>query len=255
MSSWLKGINRLLSVAKVQLRPLPQAHHADAFEEQRRLLANRKVQMVFDVGANVGVTAKRYAGLFPDAQIHCFEPFPESHKALTDAFPSSERVRTHALAVSAEVGTRTLYVNKASVTNSLFPTSDIYRERHARSDITTTTGSITVPTTTLDEFCAQRAIEHINVLKLDIQGGELLALRGAERLLRAAAIDVIYSEVNFSPIYEGQAYFHELAPLLLERGYHLYDLFPLTYTRRGIVSWTDALWISSEIERSMPAVQ
>ncbi|HKO91318.1 MAG TPA: FkbM family methyltransferase [Polyangiaceae bacterium] len=255
MSVWLRAINRVLNGAHVQLRQLPQGHHADAFEEQRRVLARRKVQVVFDVGANVGVTAKRYAGLFPEAQIHCFEPFPDSHDALTRAFPSSQRVHAHAVALSAEVGTRTFYVNKASVTNSLFPTSETYRERHARSDITTTTGSITVPTTTLDEFCSQHGIEHIDVLKLDIQGGELLALRGAERLLRASAIDVIYSEVTFSPIYEGQAFFHDLAPLLFERGYHLYNLYPLTYTRNGLASWTDALWISRSIERALPAVQ
>ena len=121
----------------------------------------------------------------------------------------------------------------------------------ARSDITSNTGSVTVPTTTLDQFCAEHEIKHINVLKLDIQGGELLALRGAQRMLAAGAIDLIYSEVSFSPIYDGQAFFHDLAPLLLGYGYPLYNLFPLTHTRNGIVSWTDAIWISSEMERGL----
>src|SRR5688572_10979739 len=78
MSKWIRAINRVLGAAGVELRRLPPGHHADAFEEQRRLLADRSVHTIFDVGANVGVTATRYAHLFPDATIHCFEPFPES---------------------------------------------------------------------------------------------------------------------------------------------------------------------------------
>jgi FkbM family methyltransferase len=251
MSKWVRAINRLLDGASLELRRLSLGHHSDAFEEQASLLAGRRVHTVFDVGANIGVTARRYAELFPDASVHCFEPFPDSHRALLVAFPPPGRVQAHAMAVADAVGERTLFVNKASVANSLLPSSAVYQERYARHDITTTTGSVTVPTTTLDQFCVQHEIQHINVLKLDIQGGELLALRGAEQMLRAAAIDVVYSEVSFSPIYEGQAFFHDLAPLLLGHGYHLYNLFPMTYTRNGIVSWSDAIWISSKIEREL----
>lgn len=241
----------MLKSAGVELRQLPPGHRADAFDEQRDLLSGHSVSTVFDIGANVGVTARRYAELFPEASIHCFEPFPESHAALQAAFPAPHRVQTHAMAVCDAIGSRTLFVNKASVTNSLFPTSDLYRERYARSDITTPTGSVTVPTTTVDQFCREHAISHINVLKLDIQGGELLALRGAERMLAASAVDLVYSEVNFSRIYDGQAFFHDLAPLLLGHGYQLYNLFPLTHTRNGIVSWSDAIWVSAAIEREL----
>lgn len=242
-------MNRVLGSLSLELRRVSRGHHSDAFREQRGLLAGEYVHTIFDVGANVGLTARRYRNLFAQAQIHCFEPFPESHRALLEAFPAPGRVHVHPLAVSDRVGSRTLFVNKASVTNSLFPTSSVYRDRYAKSDITTPTGSIAVSTIRLDEFCSERRIAHINILKLDIQGGELLALRGAERLLASAAIDVIYSEVNFSPIYEGQSYFHDLAPVLLGHGYQLFNLYPLTYARNGVVSWSDALWISRDLER------
>lgn len=253
MAKWIRWVNRVLEGAGVELRQLPPGHRADAFEEQRELLASHDVHTIFDIGANVGVTARRYAQLFPGATVHCFEPFPDSYAALRAAFPASAPVRTHALAVCDAVGTRTLFVNKGSVTNSLFPTSDLYRERYARSDITTPTGAVTVPTVTVDQFCAEHGISHINVLKLDIQGGELLALRGTERMLASASVDLVYSEVNFSRIYEGQAFFHDLAPLLLGHGYQLYNLFPLTHTRNGIVSWSDAIWVSPTLERDLTA--
>jgi len=41
---------------------------------------------------------------------------------------------------------------------------------------------ISVETTTLDDII--RDIDHVNVVKLDLEGAELLALQGASRLLR-----------------------------------------------------------------------
>lgn len=69
--------------------------------------------------------------------------------------------------------------------------------------------SITVPGTRLDDFVAGRNLGRINLIKMDIEGAELNALRGCERLLTAAEPPVIVFE------------FHRIAAERM--GWHLKD--------------------------------
>ena len=57
---------------------------------------------------------------------------------------------------------------------------------------------------TLDEYALSKGIQHIDILKMDVQGSELNVLKGAENLLKSNKIDIIYSEVWFKAAYEGQ---------------------------------------------------
>jgi FkbM family methyltransferase len=52
-----------------------------------------------------------------------------------------------------------------------------------------------VQTTTLDCYCAKRRIEHIDVLKVEIESAELRVLRGAADLLEREAIDLLVLDV------------------------------------------------------------
>ena len=54
---------------------------------------------------------------------------------------------------------------------------------------------ITVKTQTLDDFCLEKKIEFIDVLKIDTEGNELNVLDGAKRLLSENRIKIIYTEI------------------------------------------------------------
>jgi hypothetical protein len=110
---------------------------------------------------------------------------------------------------------------------------------------------IAVPVTTLDEYCHRRAIERIAVLKMDIQGAELAALRGAEALLRDHRIDAIFTETFFVPHYEGGCLLHELWGHLATHGYGLYTLFPSREGRNGQLRLGDAIFISPELRATV----
>ncbi len=218
----------------------------DAFDDQRVLLTADTPRVILDLGANVGATAMRYAKLFPGATVHAFEPFPETYLRLRTAVGNAKNVQTHALAIADASGTRTFFFNQGHTTNSLLPVAESYNETLSNSDETKPVGQVEVPTSTVDAFCELQGISHVDVLKMDIQGGELMALRGAANML-GRDIDLIYSEVNFSKIYEGQASFHELCELLTGYGYILLELYPLNYARNGAANWTDAIWINPQL--------
>ena len=58
------------------------------------------------------------------------------------------------------------------------------------------TGAGDIEVTTLDEYCSEKGIEKIDLWKLDMEGGEEAALRGAKDLLRRKAIKALVVETD-----------------------------------------------------------
>jgi FkbM family methyltransferase len=215
----------------------------DPFLHQQRLLAHGPVEVVFDLGARVGKTVARYRKLFPSAHIFCFEPFDDSYAVLTRTHQDASRVKPQKLAVSDTCGTQAFHCSDQSDMNSLLPLS-------SNAGLLTTASAnrvITVETVTLDTFCAQHRLDRIQILKMDIQGAELKALRGAAGLLERQAIDLVYTEMNFGHLYEGQGTFHDVSRLLGIYSYNLYGLYNIAYSRNGPIGWADAIFISPQL--------
>ncbi len=212
----------------------------DAFADQRALLSGERVERIFDVGAHRGETAARYIKLFPKATVYGFEPFPDSIAELRRKFENEPSVMPFQLAVSGSSGSQSFYVNRDSFTNSLLPALD----REGYDQIAT----LDVSSTTIDEFCEDESIDDLSILKMDIQGGELRALEGASRMLKRAAISIIYTEILFAPLYRGQAFFYEIYDLLSSHRYSLFDLYNFAYRQSGQVAWADAIFVSPGLQ-------
>jgi hypothetical protein len=73
---------------------------------------------------------------------------------------------------------------------------------------------------TLDSFCADNDIHQIHLLKLDVEGHELAALKGATRFLQAGRIDFIQFEFGGCNI-DARTFFQDYYYLLTDQ-YRLY---------------------------------
>ena len=62
----------------------------------------------------------------------------------------------------------------------------------------------------------------IDLLKIDVQGAELMVLRGAEKTL--STVRFVLTEISFKPLYEGSAVFSQVYDLLTARGFGLIAL-------------------------------
>ncbi len=182
--------------------------------------------------------------------IHSFEPFESTFRTLAENCRGDDRIEPHRLAVADASGSRTFYSNAESVTNSLLPNSEA-ASRALHETLIEPAGSVEVSATTLDDFCAGRSIDRVNILKMDIQGGELMALKGASRMLEAKAIDLIYSEVLFAELYAGQADFHDICRFLGGRDFTLYGLYNLHPGRDSVLAWGDAIFIAPRIRQAL----
>jgi FkbM family methyltransferase len=106
-----------------------------------------------------------------------------------------------------------------------------------------------VQTVALDECLAGNGVPRADFIELDVQGGELDVLVGAERTLDATL--GIQAEVEFAPMYVDQPLFADIDGFLRGRGFQLYDLSRYHVRRsnaagnptRGQLLWGHALYL------------
>jgi len=218
-----------------------QSFKDDPFMRQREIVTAAE-PVIFDVGANVGDVTLRYRELFPTAKLYCFEPFPESFAILRQRFEGNPDVHLFEEAVGEVAGVKTFYINHNRDTNSLLKPkkSGLSSDREVANR-----GVIEVPCTTLDAFVTRHSIGHIDVLKMDIQGGERAALAGAKETLAARKIKCVYCEVYFVEQYEAQPLFHDTATWLYGFGFTLQDIYAPVYGH-GNLAWADAMFVLKE---------
>ena len=214
------------------------AFKENAFEKQQAIL-HKPAKLILDVGANRGDTMRMYRSLFPEAVIYGFEPFPETVSILRERTVGDANMRVMEYAVSNDIGESVFYHNQNVDTNSLLKSGTIGLSSDSQVK---NKGEIRVNTITLDAFCQQESIDFIDILKLDIQGGEMLALQGAASLLATQRIGLIYTECYFRKQYEHQPMYHDLAIFLEPFGYVLQDFYNPIYGN-GSLAWCDAVFI------------
>ncbi len=233
-----------LRTANIEAR---RAAPHDAKGIQRQLLAQAEARHIIDAGAYYGEWTAFYRAAFPAATVHAFEPFPASLAALRAKFAHDPRVKIIPAALSDTPGERTFHSNNDAPTNSLLAAHERVGELLAEPELVAPRERLRVQVTNLDTYAQQEKIDRIAVLKMDIQGAELSALRGAHALLRGSRIDLIYSEILLAPHYKDQPHYFELCKALHDLGYALFGLYNLFPQPSGRMGWCDAIFLSPPI--------
>jgi FkbM family methyltransferase len=188
------------------------------FLEQKKLV-RATAPIIIDAGANVGQTTERYLRVFPRARIHAFEPNPPIFAKLRKAHGRKRNVVLNQLALGAKEEMADLLVGNHPGTSSLLPKNELL------SPAWRFNSSVPVDVTTLDDYTRTRAINRINILKMDLQGYELEALHGGARLLSHRKIDIVFLEVMYKPLYLGAPKASELHAFLIQAGFRLHSRY------------------------------
>jgi FkbM family methyltransferase len=151
----------------------------------------RPGMIVLDAGANIGYFAAKCVGMIkPGGHVFSFEP-SATCLALAERIGQLHGSRERTLipqAISDSVGTSIFYDTPRVITKGYACLSGT----HLPSDRVEHPVSIT----TIDTFCTERGISHVDLLKLDIEGSEVPALRGSVRMLEEGRIAAIIVEMN-----------------------------------------------------------
>ena len=204
-------------------RNLKSNGESNSFLAQKKLLKDNQSPLIFDIGANIGQTAKEYISIFKNPQIYCFEPDPSAFGILQELFKNNNKIKCNQLAISNQTEVADFFIMGENCGwNSMLP-------ENPNSFTPKSLTSIKVNTSTIDLFCENHRIDCIDILKLDIQGAELKALQGAQKMLEQHKVRYIYTEADFADLYLDQSTFYDVATFLHLFGYRTYGLYNLYY--------------------------
>jgi FkbM family methyltransferase len=123
-----------------------------------RVPADRPVRTILDLGANVGISVRYLLARFPGARVIAVEPDPRLLPRLQANVDGLPTVTVHAAAVAPSAGTATLFSTREGWSSSLSPAA----------------GGRPVPVRcmTVPELLDAAGLGRVDLVKLDIEGGE-----------------------------------------------------------------------------------
>ena len=165
-------------------------------------------QTFIDVGANIGIyslhASRRLGG---SGKVHAFEPTPETFDILTKNLRLNQltNVQCHEIALADRSGNLYLVAGDRPASNS---TADA---------VTNSDGGVSIPATTLDEFCTLHSVENVDFVKVDIEGGELAFFKGGRERLLKHKPTILFESMHTGPSFPEREFLRQL-------GYKLYFL-------------------------------
>lgn len=208
----------------------------DRYSDLRDLLKTDS-PIIVDGGANIGTVTDLFLQQYANPTIHAFEPRPDAAQVMQSKYENLSNVHVHMCALGSEDATLSFNVVGHETSSSLLNPSPI--NQHYHPDIMTVTQTIDVPVKRLD------AILNIDIdlLKLDLQGYELEALKGCGDLLQR--IKTITTEVEFVPLYDNQPLFADIDVFLRSQGFKLFNLYELWTQDDGQLTAGDAVYLNT----------
>jgi len=198
-----KVVFRFLSAEEAECHPLPSVTvhvrpdkwierlmWAGAYERELVDLFKRVLKpgtTVLDLGANIGYFSVLAAGLVgKSGQVHAFEPAQTCFTQLTRNLAAFPWAHAYPAAVGDAPGTACFHFSdkdNATGWGSLLPGEEA------------STRETMVPVVRLDDWARQQAVQRVDFIKMDIEGGEFRALQGATELLSRYR-PIVVAELN-----------------------------------------------------------
>jgi FkbM family methyltransferase len=182
----------------------------------------------FDVGAHVGLVTLEVGALRDwNVTVHAFEPNPESASRLQrNALLNADAdVLVRRTAVGARPGETT--ITWAPEDSALTAT------REAAGTAPRGPAEERVPVTTLDVYASENQVRYVDVVKLDVEGGEEDVLEGSSELLAEGRVGCVVCEFNDAALSWRGTTREAIRDRMAAWGYHLRELPTVGLQRRG----------------------
>ena len=188
---------------------------------------------------------------FPGSEIYAFEVNKEECERLNKICKKGMKFFPTALGEKKEI--RKFYETYMPVCSSLYKPKDEFLKLYNNLNVAYLKNTTEIETISLDEFSNNHRLEHIDFIKIDIQGAELDVFKGGKKTLEKTLM--IVSEVEWVEQYINQPLFGDVSSFLRKEdfmlhkflGYGTRSLKPIILNQNKNFGtqfiWSDALFI------------
>lgn len=141
-------------------------------DEEYRLPWDADPKTILDLGSHIGASIIYFCLRYPEAAVGGVEPDPRTFAKLESNMRQFEQVQLRQAAVAGKARSGTLHRGSGSLGSFLRPSNG---------------SGISVELATVDELCTGFGFDHVDLVKLDVEGSELDALRDTA-ILREAEV-------------------------------------------------------------------
>lgn len=187
-------INTYGDIAYTLYSKQPLIWLGDGFESETILLIKKFVKkgdIVFDIGANIGMYSILLSRIIGNTgKVYAFEPDPTTAYYLNEnlRLNNCQNVVVLQIALSEENGK--IILNKPDGSGDSFNYISKIEDENQKNKA--------IEAIRLDDFLIANKIDRIDFVKMDIEGAELLCMKGANEIMLAKLRPVIVTEV-FEP--------------------------------------------------------
>jgi FkbM family methyltransferase len=180
-----------------------------------RQTVNKESICFFDVGTNRGLYVDLFLNFPKSVDIHCFEPNLDLHEQLSKKY--GNKIVLNDIGVSDKKGEIEFYelLNPEIDGCSSLIERPVFKEKNWDYNIKK------IQVDSIDNYFLSNNIEHIDFLKIDVEGAELLVLKGCDSLLTNSKISYIQFEYG-KTFDDANITLQELYDFACEKKYGMY---------------------------------
>lgn len=169
-------------------------------------------KVILDIGSRDLDQSIEFTTVYPSAKIYAFEPNPEQYAICRDKALNYPNIQVYQLAISDKKGTTDFYKTLGNIgaSSMLEPLNVPFASNQLHE-------KITVDTDTLENWINDNAIGKVDILWMDTQGVELLALRGMGDKLKQ--VKYVHCEASPLAYYKGHILKNDLENFLTDNGF------------------------------------
>lgn len=195
---------------------------------------------VVDIGAHIGYFTRLFSRLAGRSGfVYALEADPENFSLLKKNTKHIKNVALFPVAVSNKTGSINFYRSEKTGCHSTIQDTAQHKE------------TITVPSSDMDSLLDKRQIQKVDVIKMDIEGGELNALKGMQKILNSNQSLSLVIEFNPGCLKQAGTSTREFIAYLSDLGFYIYAihqaaLIPITASEPNPEKYllTDATFVN-----------
>ena len=155
---------------------------------------DKKAEWILDIGANVGDVTIAALKTYPLCKAICFEPVKGTYAVLNNnLLQFKDRVFIYNEALSDLNGESEINLTSFHGANSIEPQSEFHRRNNPEVQ---ELGKQKIKLSRLDDIASTLPANHIDIMKIDVEGHELKVLEGGKKFIEKN-VDTIIIEIAF----------------------------------------------------------